>query len=97
MYQALECVCGCVVGARILRNPILTPSMKCPRWSDYNNEEETVKWDWFYIPVTDPHLLIILSKGCSHGIFVDRLHNTNDVSIAVADGHAKDGLRLISC
>lgn len=97
MHQVLECVCGCAAGARIPRNPIITPSMKCPRWSDYNNEEETVKWDWFYITLTDPHLLIILSKGCAHGIFVDCLHNTNDFSIAVADGHAKDGLCLISC
>lgn len=47
--------------------------------------------------ITEPHLLIILSKGCAHGILVDCLHNTNDFSIAVTDGHAEDGLSLIAC
>lgn len=47
-------------------------------------------------PSYDPHLLIILGKGCSHGIFVDCLHNANDFSIAVADGHAEDGLSLVA-
>lgn len=44
----------------------------------------------------DSHLLIILSEGRAHGIFVDCLHNTDDLSIAVADGHAEDGLGLIA-
>lgn len=44
----------------------------------------------------DSHLLIILGERCAHGIFVDCLHHTNDLSVAVADGHAEDGLRLIA-
>lgn len=47
--------------------------------------------------ITHPHLLIILGEGSADGVFVDCLHNTNDFSIAVADCHAEDGLRLIAC
>lgn len=43
------------------------------------------------------HLLIILSKGGAHGVFVDCLYNTYDFSITVADGHAEDGLSLVAC
>lgn len=44
-----------------------------------------------------PHLLIILGKGVAHGVFVDCLHDTDDFTIAVAYGHAEDGLGLIAC
>ena len=46
--------------------------------------------------ITHPHLLIILGEGSADGVFVDCLHNTDDFSVAVADGHAEDGLRLIA-
>lgn len=44
-----------------------------------------------------PHLLIILSEGGAHGIFVDCLYNADDFSITVTDGHAEDGLSLVAC
>lgn len=43
------------------------------------------------------HLLIVLSEGSAHGIFVDCLYNTYDFPITVTDGHTEDGLSLVAC
>lgn len=43
------------------------------------------------------HLFVILGKRGAHGIFVDGLYDAYDFAVAVADGHAEDGLGLVAC
>lgn len=51
--------------------------------------------DFLPFSITEPHLLVILSKWGADWIFVNSLYNTYDFSITVADGHTEDGLSLV--
>lgn len=82
----------------------LTPSLNALNGAISNIEEDEYECEarWYdrrmiflLFSITEPHLLVILSKWGADWIFVNSLYNTYDFSITVADGHTEDGLSLV--